>query len=215
MRWSLDLVADDLAAALRQAEQAMREEQAVYGLDAKDELALQQVLAEGLAGKYAVAREVHYPSSLGKKLSNRKRCDLVLCDAGRPLRLDAASPDLFTPTDLSGPGEALWLEVKAAYQYRAPDVRHRGYGSQWRQAVVKDLRKMEEEPQIREAALVLVVFNASDHVLESDLQYFEDVLAQKEVLAGFRQVRSVPITDRMGHTVASVAVWPTIQREPG
>jgi hypothetical protein len=32
------------------------------------------------------------------------------------------------------------------------------------------------------------------------------------VLAGFRQVRSVAILDRMGHRVCTVAVWPTIQR---
>ena len=35
---------------------------------------------------------------------------------------------------------------------------------------------------------------------------------QKEVLAGFRQVRSVPILDRIGHKLCSMALWPTIQR---
>ena len=49
-------------------------------------------------------------------------------------------------------------------------------------------------------------------ILEKDLELFEDVLALKEVLAGFRQVRSVPILDRIGHQICTVAVWPTIQR---
>ena len=38
------------------------------------------------------------------------------------------------------------------------------------------------------------------------------ILARKEVLAGFRQVRTVPIWDRIGHSVCTVALWPTIQR---
>ena len=41
---------------------------------------------------------------------------------------------------------------------------------------------------------------------------FETVLAQKEVLAGFRQVRSIPILERIGHRLCTVALWPTIQR---
>jgi hypothetical protein len=58
----------------------------------------------------------------------------------------------------------------------------------------------------------LIVFNESREVLEKDLELFEDVLAQKEVLAGFRQVRIVDIWERMGHRMCSVAVWPTTQR---
>ena len=131
---------------------------------------------------------------------------------GRQLRVDWAPPSLFDPPNLCGPEEGLWLEVKVAYQFRAPDVRHTGYGGQWRTNVVTDLRKMEAEPLIREAGLVLIVFNESTAILEKDLDLFETVLAQKEVLAGFRQVRSVGILDRMGHRVCTAAVWPTLQR---
>ena len=65
-------------------------------------------------------------------------------------------------------------------------------GAQVEQAVVEDLRKMEADEKIREAGLILIVFNESEAVLEKDLQLFEDVLAQKQVLAGFRQVRHGP-----------------------
>ena len=106
----------------------------------------------------------------------------------------------------------MWLEVKVAYQFREGGVRHGRYGAQWRGAVVEDLRKMEAEPVIQEAGLVLVVFNESREILEKDLELFEDVLARKEVLAGFRQVRSVGIWDRIGHRLCTVAVWPTVQR---
>jgi hypothetical protein len=71
---------------------------------------------------------------------------------------------------------------------------------------------MEADPLVHEAGLVLVVFNESQSILEKDLELFEDVLARKEVLAGFRQVRSVPITERIGHHLCTVAIWPTLQR---
>lgn len=206
------LLADQIAAILDRDESDLRLEQAVYGLDTKDEKAIQSLLADGLKAHYEVVREVHYPSTVGKKLTHRPRCDLVLTARGRPLKLDSAAPTLFDPSNQAAATEALWLEVKCAYQFRAPDQRHLGYGPQWRTAVVEDLRKMEAEAGIREAGLVLIVFNESRDVLEKDLELFEDVLMRKEVLAGFRQVRSVPILDRMGHRVCTVAVWPTIQR---
>jgi len=212
LRFDFSTLADQLRTVLEHAEADLRLEQAVYGLDTKDEKAIQALLAEGLKAYYDVAREVHYPSTVGKKLTHRPRCDLVLTERGRPLKLDSAVPSLFEPDDQAQSAEALWLEVKCAYQFRAPDQRHLGYGPQWRTAVVEDLRKMEAEAGIREAGLVLVVFNESHDILQKDLELFEDVLMRKEVLAGFRQVRSVAILDRMGHRVCTVAVWPTIQR---
>jgi hypothetical protein len=210
----LDLftLADWIEAVLREREGALRLEQAVYGLDSLDEVALQGVLAEGLKGRAEVAREAHYPSTVGRKLSNRPRCDLVLSPRGRPLRLDSSPPTLFDPVDVCEAEEALWLEVKSAAQFRSPDVRHRGYGGQWRTGVVEDLRKMEAEPRIRSAALLLVVFIESAEVLEKDLELFEMLLIQKEVLAGFRQVRTIPSLDRMGHRLCAAAIWPTVQR---
>jgi hypothetical protein len=212
LRWDYSTVADHLGRTFDRAEAELRLEQAVYGLDAKDELQIHQLLASGMKADYEVAREVHYPSSAGNKLTHRQRCDLVLTPRGKPLKLDSAPPSLFDPPDLCPPAEALWLEVKIAYQFREGGARHGGYGAQWRNAVVEDLRKMESESLITEAGLVLVVFNESREILEKDLDLFETVLIQKEVLAGFRQVRSTPILDRIGHRFCSVAAWPTIQR---
>ena len=212
LNWDFSTLTDQLGAVISQAEADLRLEQAVYGLDAKDELTLHALLAEGLRRHYEVAREVHYPSSAGKKLTHRQRCDLVISPKGRSLKLDSAPATLFDAPDLCAPGDALWLEVKVAYQYREGGARHGGYGPQWRGGVVEDLRKMEAEEKIREAGLVLIVFNESSEILEKDLQLFENVLAEKEVLAGFRHVRSVPILERMGHRLCTAAVWPTIQR---
>ena len=213
LKWDFCTLADELCRSVREAEDELRLEQAVYGLDARDERALQSLLASRLAKAYDVAREVHYPSTRGRKLTHRARCDLVLSPRGRPLRLDtAAPPGLFDPPALCEPCDALWLEVKVAYQFREGGARHNGYGAQWRTAVIDDLRKMEADPLIHEAGLVLVVFNETDAILAKDLELFEDVMARKEVLAGFRQVRSVPITERIGHRLCTVAVWPTVQR---
>ena len=206
-------LADQLGAALDRAEADLRLEQAVYGLDASDEKAMQSLLAETLRAHYEVAREVHYPSTVGRKLTHRQRCDLVLTPKGKPLRLDRSPPTLFdAAVEMAEPSEGLWLEVKVAYQFREGGIRHGGYGPQWRSAVVEDLRKMEAEPLIREAGLLLIVFNESRQILEKDLELFEDVLARKGVLAGFRQVRSTAILDRIGHQMCTAALWPTIQR---
>jgi hypothetical protein len=210
--WDFSTLADHLGHTLDQAEADLRLEQAVHGLDTRDEKALQTILADGLRQYYEVAREVHYPSSVGRKLTHRQRCDLVLSPKCRPLRLDIAPPTLFDPPNQAEAKDALWLEVKIACQFREGGLRHGGYGAQWRQAVVDDLRKMEAEPLIHEAGLLLIVFNESPDILEKDLELFETVLAQKEVLAGFRQVRSTKILDRIGHRLCTAAIWPTLQR---
>jgi hypothetical protein len=212
LQWDLSAVTDHLAEGLAAAEADLRLEQAVYGLDSLDEISLQSLLADRLRAHYHVAREVHYPSSIGLKLSHRRRCDLVLAPRSRPLRLDHAPLTLFDPPGSCDPSDALWLEVKIAYQYRQLGVRHGGYGAQWRNGIVEDLRKMEDDALIREAGLVVVVFNESEEILTRDLESFELLLARKEVLAGFRHVHSIPILDRMGHRLCTVALWPTLQR---
>ena len=129
MRWNLAELADHLHEAIHLAEAALKLVQAVKGLDDLDERKFHELLAAGLASRYSVHREVHYPSSAGKKLTSRKRCDLVIAPMGRPLRLDIAPPTLFDPVDPTPPTEALWLEVKIAYQFREGQVRHGGYGN--------------------------------------------------------------------------------------
>lgn len=213
MLYDLSTVTDHLALCVQDAEADLRLDQAVYGLDSRSEVELQNLLAACMARWWEVAREVHYPSSAGAKRTHRMRCDLVLTPKGRPLKRDTAEPDLFAPPDQCEMTDALWLEVKVAYQFREGGRRHGGYGQQWRSAVVEDLRKIDQDTKIREAALVLIVFNESGEVLTKDLDLFETVLAQKEVLAGFRQVRSVPITERIGHRLCTVALWPTVLRQ--
>src|SRR5205807_1092572 len=111
-------IADALGRSIQTVEGELRLEQAVYGLDARDERALQSLLAARLASTYEVAREVHYPSTRERKRTHRQRCDLVLAPKGKPLKLDTAPPTLFDPPEMCEPTDALWLEVKIAYQFR-------------------------------------------------------------------------------------------------
>ncbi len=190
--WSHVEIADLLADSIGEEEQARALEQAVHGLDTEDERQLQALLAAGLEASYAVEREVHYPSSVGQNLSERQRCDIVL----RAREPGGKEDDPF------------WLEVKVAYQFGAGGARHRGYSAQWTRALLSDLKKIEGETAIKHAALVLIVFNESEEILNKDLQLFENLLTRSGARLGFRQVRTLAIADRIGHRLCTVALWP-------
>ncbi len=210
--FALSTVADHLGSVVREAEEALLVEQAVHGLDVLDEGGLQALLAAGLRRFYEVAREVSYPQSSASadtRRAGRLRCDLVLSPLGQPLARDGAQLSLLDTRVTCPPEEALWLEVKVAYEMRAGGERHRGYGTQWRHALYRDLRKMAAAP-LRQAALVLVVFNESLEILHKDLDLVESVLAAQGGLAGFRQVRTLPILNRIGHSLCSIVIWPVM-----
>ncbi len=210
----LSTVADHIVEALSQVEAELRLEQSVHGLDALSEVALHELLTGRLATHYQVAREVCYPSSTGAKRSHRQRCDLVLSSKGQPLLPEGQLGLSFggdgATTSWSPPEEALWLEVKRAHQFREGGLWHRGYGGQFRQGVVKDLRKMAAEASIREGGLLLIAFNESVEVLTKDLLLFESLLEQAELLCGFRQERRIPIQERIGHTLCTAVLWPMV-----
>lgn len=210
MRYSLSLLADQLSAALVQRGAALDEEQAVRGLDADDERALQSLFAAQLAPHYEVAREVYYPSSAGARRSGFLRCDLVLSPPGKPL----ARPETPSLLDALGcpPEEALWVEVKVAAQFQALGKRSSTYGDQWQRGLTRDLRKMDADTRIHEAALALVAFAASREEISAQLSFIESHFVREGVWAGFRQERFFSLVDRIGHRAGALALWPTIQR---
>jgi hypothetical protein len=126
-----------------------------------------------------------------------RRCDLVL-----------AAPDVSSETE---PERALWLELKLARQRRTGGDRDPRYAEQWRRQLIADLRKLAAEPRIHAAAIVLIAFTEDEAALARDLDGFESVMIQRGVVAGFRQVRTLPVVDRIGHTLGAIAAWPTIQ----
>lgn len=142
-----DRLAERMVAALAAREAVLRDEQAVYGLDALDEVGLHPVLASGLDDEQAggfggVFREWPYPwvgsgdGEIGEavpKQSERERCDLVLTPSAdlppadgvvEARELARASGTLFESVAATMPGaavaagdETVWLEVKAVGQY--------------------------------------------------------------------------------------------------
>ncbi|MDZ4858072.1 MAG: hypothetical protein SGI88_03755 [Candidatus Hydrogenedentes bacterium] len=189
--WNLALLADQFETVLREAEATHRLDQAVYGLDMGNERTIQSILAEGLGAHYLVTREVPYPSSAGRKLSQRFRCDLVI--ASRSIA-----------------DEPLWLEIKIAWQFREGGLRSRTYGGQWRLRVAEDVRKIEADPLVRHAGVAMIVFTQSLEIVKKDLDLFEAAMAAKDVIVGFRHVRHIPIQDRIGHQFCTIALWPTL-----
>jgi hypothetical protein len=190
----LDLV-EALAGAIAELEAALRLEQAVHGIDEWPETQLQGALAEALAREHEIEREVHYPSASGRKRSARARCDFVLRRRG-----DDADPI----------ADALWLELKVARQRTTGGRVDPRYGEQWRRHLIADLKKLAGDPRIRDAAIALVAFTEDEAQLARDLDGFERLLIRRDVIAGFRQVRTLPIVERIGHRVCGVAVWPTV-----
>ncbi|MEO6951612.1 MAG: hypothetical protein ABI321_07355 [Polyangia bacterium] len=199
----LPILVEELESVLQNAEDELRLEQAVRGLDALQELAVQALLADGLARRHRVTREAYYPSVAGKR-SHRARCDLVLTPTGR--ELETQEEPLLRGC---APEDAFWLELKVAHQLRPSGLSHPRYGSQWRNAIVADARKLRCDPRIVHAALGLVVFTDGAATLDKDLGLFEALLGEAGVF-GFRSVRSIGITDRIGHSLCSVALWPVL-----
>ena len=198
---SLPILVEELATVLKNAEDALRLEQAVHGLDVRKEVAIQALLAEGLGARHRVTREAYYPSGTGKR-SHRARCDLVLTAPGFPLQTDEQTAGWM-------PEDAFWLELKVAHQLAPSGRSHPRYGPQWRRAIVADADKLRTDPRIVHAAIGFVVFTDSRATLDSDLALFESLLGASGPV-GFRSVRSVAITDRIGHALCSVALWPVL-----
>src|SRR5438477_3759571 len=79
-QWTADEVCAAAATGVASAEAALREEQAVRGIDSLDERAIQGLLADGLRTTgFGVFREERYPSdSARRRRSEGRRCHPVL-----------------------------------------------------------------------------------------------------------------------------------------
>jgi hypothetical protein len=196
--WRGEPLADALVAGLAGASAAVELEQAVRGLDAWSELELHPVLEQALrqAG-YGVHREQRFPRDrLKRRRSEGARCDLVL--TARP---DAA---------LDGPealAAALWLEVKVVAQFR-PLGPNRGYAQRLQRPVWRDVKKLASDPGIAHALVVLVLFTADHQTAEHDLGVWAARAIDQGLHLWPRIQRSLPIADRIGHRVCTVALFP-------
>lgn len=209
----------------------LRDEQAVLGVDALDEVGLHPVLAGALMGAgLGVRREVVYPGehTAPVRRSARARCDLVLlADRGRNLEdpaseqtaLSAAEGTLFgaiaheiQPTRPGVPvGEAFWLEVKAVAQHAYVDGvpgPNRAYGDRLVRGVVCDLVKLAKDPSIWFGAAMIVLFTETQGVAEHDLGVLTNRCLDADLPVAGLEIGGTPIDERVGNGWCGIGVLP-------
>lgn len=227
--WRAEELVGYLAEGLRGAEQALREEHAVRGLDAMEELELHPILGAALAGAgYGVVREQPYPGEVEAraKRSARDRCDLVvLPEAGVPLldpvaelkAVDRATGTLFeamaeeiVPAGrVFGPDEGFWLEVKAVHQVGYVEGVPRpnaGYAGELLKGPAKDVVKLASEPYISFGGALVLLFAQDERVVRHDLAVAAAQWLDQDLPVGEPVIECVPIEDRVGNAVCGVSL---------
>jgi hypothetical protein len=206
--FSLPDIADALHAGLAARAIELDAEQAVMGLDARDEVELHPELAASLSDAgYGVFREQRYPADRRKrKETEGERCDLVLTDYGRPLMDPAAAPTLFAAPDGVELDDAFWLEVKVVHQFQLEGANH-GYASELLSTVRQDVTKLSKDTGILHAGLLIVLFNTEPAVANHDLGIWQDKCLERGLPIMAPCVRSLPITDRLGNAVCTLALY--------
>jgi hypothetical protein len=210
VRISVADIADAIEAGLRDRCAQIDLEQAVYGLDALDELALHPIIAESLRtrGGFGVHREQRYPGDrLRRRFSEGERCDFVLTADHRELVKEDARGTLFDSPDALGLDEAFWLEAKIVSQFTCEGPNH-NYSSQLLSTVRSDIVKLAKDPGILQAGLLIVLFVRDEAVASNDLDIWQNRCIARNLPIGAPARRTLPITDRQGNAQCAIAVYP-------
>ena len=195
--WSWSALADALAAGLARAANAIELEQAVRGLDACAELELHPVLQGALrdAG-HGVFPEQRFPRDRHRrKRSAGARCDLVVTRGSG------------TPLDDATAGEALWIEIKVVAQFRELGP-NRSYAHALQAPVWRDVGKLASDPAIAHGLVVLVLFTVDAATADHDLDVWRTRATERGLHLWPRVQRSLPIGDRLGNRLCTVALFP-------
>ena len=203
-------IADAIEAGLKRKCEQLHAEQAVYGLDALDELQLHPVLEQSLrAGGFGAHREQRYPGDRHKRsLGEGERCDFVLTPApGRPLVQEESCGTLFDSPDAMALDEAFWLEDKIVSQF-TPEGPNANYSSQLLSTVRQDVTKLSKHAGILRAGLLIVLFVREAVVADHDLDIWQDKCLTRGLPIGAPARRSFAITDRHGNATCATAVYP-------
>ncbi len=203
-----DLV-DAIVTGLSRRAAADDAEQAVYSLDARDEVALHPVIYEALRSwGLGVWPEERYPADRHvRKKPEAKRCDVVLTPETRPLLTPEVANTLFAPPDAVPLESAYWLEIKTVAQH-TPEGPFRRYARELLQPVSSDLRKLASDPGISHAGLLLVLFTSDAETAEHDLQSWESRVYKKGLPVASPHKRGFALRDRLGNAHATVALFP-------
>lgn len=210
MRWDVVEILESSNTALRAAADAADAEQAVYGIDALDELGLHPIIQQGLrdAG-FGVWPEQAYPSARTgrRRKSEGQRCDIVLSPSQRPLVDPEAEATLFSPEDALALESAYWLEVKTVSMFTTEGPFAR-YSAELLSPVRRDIRKLAQDPLIYHAGLLLVLFTIDAQTAAHDLAAWEQRVYSKGYPVAPPIVRQTDITDRLGNGHMAIALFP-------
>lgn len=211
--WVWEDLADALAEGLRTASADVELEQAVRGLDALVELELHPVLHAALRARgYGVTPEVRFPREQQKRRrSEGSRCDMVLTPGGLPLADATAQLGLFAPRDAVALVDAAWLEVKVVAQHHEEGP-HRAYAYALQHPVWRDIDKLAGDPEIRHAAVLLVLFTEDPAVADHDLGVWASRASMRGLDILPRVQRSLLIGDRLGNRACTIALFPLVKR---
>jgi len=202
-------IADAVESGLAAHARELDAEQAVRGIDALDERALHPIIEQSLrAAGYGVAREMRYPADRAhRRASEGERCDFVLTPDARPLLVEAQRSTLFDPPDAVDPEDAFWLEAKVVAQFTEEGA-NRNYASQLLAPVRQDVAKLSKDRGILHAGLLLVLFTRDEIVANHDLAIWEDRCLRKGLPIAAPSCRTVPITNRLGHEIFTLRLYP-------
>ncbi|MEX0886920.1 MAG: hypothetical protein WD009_10825 [Phycisphaeraceae bacterium] len=209
MHFSAADIADAVHAGLHARARADDVEQAVYSLDSLDELALHPIIRAALSDAgYGALPERRYPGAWNRRRkSEGQRCDLVLTPEHRPLRDPELAGTLFaTALDAVDADQACWLEIKTVAQYESAGPFKR-YASELLAPVTADVGKLERDEVIRHAALLLVLFTASQEIAEHDLAAWHERCLTRGHLISPPAARMFALTDRIGNACCATAVF--------
>lgn len=227
--WTTDEIAESVSGGLERAERALAVEQAVYGLEALDEVELHGLVAAALEGAgWGVLREVPYPTPPSRlaRRAQRDRCDIVLTPGpGQRVKdavalakeADLAEGTLFAATGpatpdphVIEPAQALWIEVKTLGQFvyrEGVPTGNRAYASELVRGPALDAKKLAMDPGIARGMAIIVLFAASEEIVRHDLEIaIHRMLDAGAPLRGFA-LRLFGVPDRIGnHVCASIAL---------
>jgi len=229
--WSHAEILDTIKGQLERENQASVAQQAVRGIDSLRETHLHPLIAQAFSGDESNAiREVYYPSfdSVLPKGSQRDRCDLVLLshekkslydpvDAHKTLQ--SASGTLFEPvaslptieSHECHPSEAMWIEIKMVAQHRyvegvpGPNTK---YAHELLSGPRADVVKLAADPMIRNAGVLVVLFNELEEAGIHDLSMTMREMIDQDLPVGMPEYASLPIQDLGGNAWCTLGLIP-------
>lgn len=207
--WSIPEIADILHTGFTRFVNEIETEQAVRGIDSLDELPhhtlIHKILKESSFGLYL---EQRYPADrkTRKKRSEGKRCDIVLTPDGKPLEEPESLATLFTPKDAISLTDAFWLEIKIVNQFTDMGA-NQSYSSDLSQPLQNDIRKLTNDPDIKNAALLIVLYTENKLIAQHDLHIWEQRCIEKNVFINVPCLRFVEIGNRIGNAMCTLALY--------